>query len=179
MEANQNNSNLSTEGEAAQASQLLEIMNGDTLGAPEGTEELEVRDVWSVEMGDDSVFYSDEEQAHQDRGAAMWGCRAECTRLVNSVADSETDQQKENGPKEESFNYRENPEREVIWTEEANTKLQTKVTQRADTGNPVAESDVSPDRFGRTCEGFLSPDFTALNKQTQRLNDSTAKGETD
>ncbi|XP_013872128.1 uncharacterized protein ermn [Austrofundulus limnaeus] len=95
--------------------------------------------------------------------------------LVNSVADYETDQQKENDPREERFNYRENWEREVIWTEEANTKLQTKITNVADTGKSVAESDASPERFGRTCEELLSPDFTAFNKQTCGLNDSTAK----
>lgn len=175
MEADQNNPILSAEGETA-VSQPLEIINRnrDTLNAPEGTEELEVRDAWSVEMGDDSVFYSDEEQAHQDRGAAMCGFRAERKQLVNSVADYETDQQQENDPSEESFNYRENSERKDIWTEETNAKLQTEVTYVADTEKSVAESHVGPERFGKTWEEFLPPDFTALNKHG--LNDSTAEG---
>ncbi|XP_017280071.1 ermin [Kryptolebias marmoratus] len=177
MEANPKDPNFRVEGEAARASQLPEINNGDPLNASERTDELETRDVWSVEMGDDSVFYSDEEQAHQDRDAIMLcGFSADQRKhLVSSVADYETDQQKENEPREAIIINRENSEREreIIWTEEANINLQTKTPYVSNPGKSVAEPDVSPGKFGRTCEEFLP---AALNMQTQYvLNESTAK----
>jgi len=52
---------LTQEEEDAMASQVLEIISGITLGALQTLEEPEQRDAWSVEEGDDSVFYSDED----------------------------------------------------------------------------------------------------------------------
>lgn len=43
-------------------SQVLEI----TVGALQTPDQLKETDVWFMEEGDDSVFYSDEDQTHQD-----------------------------------------------------------------------------------------------------------------
>ncbi|KAK2839723.1 hypothetical protein Q5P01_013463 [Channa striata] len=53
---------LTVEEENTLSSQVLEI----TLGALQNFDQPEDSDVWLIEDGDDSVFYSDEDQTHQD-----------------------------------------------------------------------------------------------------------------
>ncbi|XP_054644045.1 ermin-like [Dunckerocampus dactyliophorus] len=69
------------------ASQVLEIICGfgaETLRSPD-PEEI---DVWSVEEGDDSVFYSDEEQTQEHIKANRSRDTGRCRRLYNSEAAS-------------------------------------------------------------------------------------------
>lgn len=47
-------------------SQVLEIIGGITLEALQTLEGSDENEVWPAEEGDDSVFFSDEDQAHQD-----------------------------------------------------------------------------------------------------------------
>lgn len=89
-----------TKEEDAMASQVLEIIGGLTLEALQTLEEPDERDVWSIEEGDDSVFYSDEDQAHQDIKAITscdFGVNG-CRRLVNSEAADEPIPQREDYP---------------------------------------------------------------------------------
>ncbi|KAF0026490.1 hypothetical protein F2P81_021227 [Scophthalmus maximus] len=55
---------LVVEEENALVSQVLEIIGGITLEALQTLDQPEERGVWSTEEGDDSVFYSDEDQTH-------------------------------------------------------------------------------------------------------------------
>ncbi|KAM9851200.1 uncharacterized protein ermn [Aulostomus maculatus] len=71
-----------TEEVDAAASQVLDIIGGMTL---EARQTPEMKDVWSVEEGDDSVFYSDEEDMKANKSRDLGGCR----RLVNSEADDD------------------------------------------------------------------------------------------
>uniref|UniRef100_A0A8C2ZBM9 Ermin n=1 Tax=Cyclopterus lumpus TaxID=8103 RepID=A0A8C2ZBM9_CYCLU len=74
-------------------SQVLEIIGGITFEALQSLEDPEERDVWSMEEGDDSVFYSDEDRAHQDiKANTSCGFGAiDGELLVNSVAADEDD----------------------------------------------------------------------------------------
>lgn len=87
--------------EDALVSQVLEIIGGVTLGALQTLEEVEERDVWVMEEeeGDDSVFYSDEEQARQDfREHTAGRCGASQGRKhVNSVAAEEEEREDGSG----------------------------------------------------------------------------------
>ncbi|TWW80742.1 uncharacterized protein [Takifugu rubripes] len=47
-------------------SQVLEIIGGATYEAVQSPEEPEDREAWPAEEGDDSVFYSDEDQGHKE-----------------------------------------------------------------------------------------------------------------
>uniref|UniRef100_A0A1A7WB42 Ermin n=1 Tax=Iconisemion striatum TaxID=60296 RepID=A0A1A7WB42_9TELE len=162
MEANPDDQKVSAEGEDAQASHLLEIINGKALDPLERTEAA--RDAWSVEMGDDSVFYSDEEQAHQSREAAMFDFSGnKCRHLVNSsVAEGEAGQQ--NNPGDELMTHKENPERkwEDEWTEgKAKKMLESERGEAA-----------IPEKFMRTRGEFLPSSLMDLDKS---LNETAAK----
>lgn len=47
-------------------SQVLEVIGGVTYEAVQSPEEPEDREAWPAEEGDDSVFYSDEDQGHKE-----------------------------------------------------------------------------------------------------------------
>uniref|UniRef100_A0A3Q2Q1A9 Ermin-like n=1 Tax=Fundulus heteroclitus TaxID=8078 RepID=A0A3Q2Q1A9_FUNHE len=133
------------EEEDAKASKILEIINESIVDASKMTEEPEDREVWSMEMGDDSVFYSDEEQARQDKGSAI--LRAKRRKdLVNSVADDETNQQMERNPGEDGLIYKRNSEKEmnqrVIWTEEDRLNGDAESAQRLSGADTQKSSDV-------------------------------------
>lgn len=57
---------LTVEEENVLVSQVLEIIGGITLEALQTLDQSEERDMWSMEEGDDSVFYSDDDQTRQD-----------------------------------------------------------------------------------------------------------------
>ncbi|KAK5600243.1 hypothetical protein CRENBAI_003766 [Crenichthys baileyi] len=142
------------------------------------TEEPEDSEVWSVEMGDDSVFYSDEEQAHQDKESAILaGFSAQRYEdPVKSGADGETNQQMERNSGERGLIYKGNSEMEkelnqwVIWTEEENQKLETLKTKRmhvSEPGESAAESDVTPGKFVKTSVQFVLENKAAANVDQQ------------
>ncbi|KAM4561237.1 uncharacterized protein ermn [Fundulus diaphanus] len=157
------------EEEDAKASKILEIINESIVDASKMTEEPEDREVWSMEMGDDSVFYSDEEQAHQDKGSAILRAKR-CKDLVNSVADDETNQQMERNPGEGGLIYKRNSEmnQRVIWTEEESQKLEALTTKRMHVSDPsesAAESDVSPGKFVKTSGEFMLQNEDQVKKE--------------
>lgn len=54
-------------------SQVLEIIGGATYEALQSPQEPEESEAWPAEEGDDSVFYSDEDQGHKDARAKTGG----------------------------------------------------------------------------------------------------------
>ncbi|XP_045910472.1 ermin-like [Micropterus dolomieu] len=171
-------SRLTAEDDAL-ASQVLEIIGGITLQALQSMEEPEERDGWSMEEGDDSVFYSDEDQAHQDIkantscdfGASVW------EHLVNSVAADEPIPQRGDDPGEESITDREKSEmakevtRHVVVTEEEDRQeLQMPKTEPMDQSNPanpVAPSNLTPEKSVSTCGESMQLNCTMADMQTQ------------
>lgn len=96
---------LTVEEENALTSQVLEITL-QTLDQPKET------DVWLMEEGDDSVFYSDEDQIHQDiksnTPCDFAAKKIKC--LVNSEAADEPILQRESDPGAEVITDKENIE---------------------------------------------------------------------
>uniref|UniRef100_A0A1A8GU69 Ermin n=1 Tax=Nothobranchius korthausae TaxID=1143690 RepID=A0A1A8GU69_9TELE len=164
MEDNSDCQKISAEGEDAQASHLLEIINRKALESLERTEEA--RDSWSVEMGDDSVFYSDEEQARQSGEAAVLFSFSgnKCRNLVNSVAGGEADQQN-NASGDKTMAHQEHSERrwDVEWTEEENRHFQK--------GNTKKMHKSETEKFMKTRE-FLPSSLMDLDES---INESAAK----
>lgn len=156
--------------EDVQISQLLEVIGGITLSACNMLEESEERDVWLLEMGDDSVFYSDEEQAHLDKDAIP-SCDLGTNKgrhLVNSVAECETNRQKDDAGK--VIINKEDITPQVRWTEEEFQKLQRLKAERMFVSAPAAE-------FVKACEEPLQPKCTTVGLETQYgLNNSAEKG---
>lgn len=69
---------MQTEGLRADedlVSQVLEIIGGATYEAVQSPEEPEDRGAWPAEEGDDSVFYSDEDQGHKEARGKTGGER--------------------------------------------------------------------------------------------------------
>ncbi|XP_069558537.1 uncharacterized protein [Brachyistius frenatus] len=158
--------------EDALASQVLDLIGGITVEAFQTLEEAEERDVWLLEEGDDSVFYSDEEQAQQDREAAA-SCYfgANKCKHHNSVAGGESNQDEEG---EEVITDKVHSEMEqetnqqVALTKEECKKLQTPKTEQmcgSDIGG--AGGDQSPPKLERPCGEFLQLNRTTVNMQTQ------------
>lgn len=98
------------EENAPSSSQVLEI----TLEALQTLDQAEERDVWLMEEGDDSVFYSDEEQTNQDKksnSSCDFGAKkSKCP--VNSEAHKEPILQREGDPGAEAIIDKENIEME-------------------------------------------------------------------
>ncbi|XP_014887106.1 uncharacterized protein ermn [Poecilia latipinna] len=172
------------EEEDAQASKILEIINGRTVDPSKVTEESEDREVWSMEMGDDSVFYSDEEHAQLDKESAnlpgFSGKR--CRNLFNSVADGEDNQQMETNPGEKgNLEMKKELDQCIIWTEEEKQKLETFTTKRmhvSDPGESSAESYVTPGKFGKTSGEFVQQNKAASNADQVKKEEVMTEADT-
>ncbi|XP_037646224.1 uncharacterized protein LOC119500524 [Sebastes umbrosus] len=141
------------------ASQVLEIIGGITLAALQSLEEPGERDVWLMEEGDDSVFYSDEDiTANTSRG---FGAN-ECEHLVDDPGE-------ESIIDEEIAELEKDVTQQVILTEreEERQKLLTPKTEPMDQSDPGARSDLTPEKLVSTCG-------ESLNMQTQQ-NTSAGK----
>ncbi|XP_060910317.1 uncharacterized protein LOC132987335 [Labrus mixtus] len=146
------------------ASQVLEILGGTPLQKLEETEE---RDVWSMEEGDDSVFYSDEEQPHEDvQAKTSGGISAESKKVVNSVAADELTAQREEGPAEESTVSREEMEKE----------MSPQVSLTGDRDKEL-QSDGNSEKFESSCEDSQQPNCTIADMQTQPGVNTSAEKE--
>uniref|UniRef100_A0A3B4ZML4 Uncharacterized LOC103363924 n=1 Tax=Stegastes partitus TaxID=144197 RepID=A0A3B4ZML4_9TELE len=158
-----NTPTLRSEDEDALASHVLEIIGGITLEALKTLEEAEDRELWLMEEGDDSVFYSDEEQAHQgNKDATSYDFGAK--QRVNSAV--ELYQQREDVPGEVVIIDKEmerKTSQQVIWSEEECRKLQTTKTEQMH----VSESGATPENLVRTWGEFLQASCTTVDMQTQ------------
>lgn len=159
--------------EDALAYQVLEIIGGITVEALQTLEEPEERDVLSMEEGDDSVFYSDEDQAHQDiKANTSCGIGAnECEHVVNSVAADEDDPGEESIMDEEIAEMEKEVTQYIILTEqEERQELQTPKTDpkdQSDPSDPGAESDLTQEKSVST--RGESPNCTIADMQTQQI----------
>ncbi|KAM4731280.1 uncharacterized protein ermn [Anableps anableps] len=177
------------EKEDAPASKILEIINGRTVDTSKITEESEDREVWAMEMGDDSVFYSDEEHTQGDKeSATLTGFSAKRYKdPVSSVADGESNQQMETNPGEKGLIYKSNSEMEnkmnqcVIWTEEENQKLETFTTKRmhvSDPGESAAEFYVTPGKFGKTSGEYMQQNKAGANEDQVKKEEVMTEADT-
>ncbi|KAL3056458.1 hypothetical protein OYC64_019032 [Pagothenia borchgrevinki] len=134
------------------ASQVLEIIGGITREALQTLEELEEKDVWLMEEGDDSVFYSDEDQVHQDITTCGFGANG-CKPLVNSVADVEEEPGEEYITDKESSELKEELSQHVIVDEQEEERQegQTVKTQPMDQSDPQTESDLTSEKSESAC----------------------------
>ncbi|XP_074551168.1 uncharacterized protein ermn [Halichoeres trimaculatus] len=153
-------------------SQVLETIGGTSLQTIQKPDEPEV---WSMEEGDDSVFYSDEEQPYEDFIAKTCSDFTPKHRItMNSLAADET---------EEAEN-----EREAI-INEGNSKMEkettpqvrlneqdkpcqdlkkTEPTDLTDAAKPGGESEQHQEESERNSGGSLSPHCTTPGTQTQQ-----------
>lgn len=170
---------FTAEEENALVSQVLEIIGGITLEALQTLDQPDERDVWPMEEGDDSVFYSDEDQTH-------WDVKASCDfgvdvseHLVKSEAAEEPTPQREGDPGTEIFTDKEMEKEvtsQVIQTkqEEERQELQTPKTEQmyqSDFADQGADNSVS------TSGECLQTNCTNADMQTQPgQNISSEKG---
>uniref|UniRef100_A0A3B4WXN8 RNA polymerase II degradation factor 1-like n=1 Tax=Seriola lalandi dorsalis TaxID=1841481 RepID=A0A3B4WXN8_SERLL len=164
---------FTVEEENALVSQVLEIIGGITLEALQTLDQPDERDVWSIEEGDDSVFYSDEDQTHQDiKENTACDFSAHMTEhLVKSEAAGEPVPQREGDPGAEVLSDKEE-EKEVTPTvqEEECQELQTPKTEhvyQSVSTDPVAEANLAPENSASTSGESLQPNCTNADMQTQ------------
>ncbi|KAM8749371.1 uncharacterized protein AB9X84_014229 isoform 2-T2 [Acanthopagrus schlegelii] len=165
-----------TVDEDALASQVLELIGGFTLEALQ-TLKPEEREVWLMEEGDDSVFYSDEEEAHRDnkKKSPCEFSASGCKRLDNSVSADE--------PGEESITDRDNSAMEkevtqqIILTERGEEwHPKAEPTDQTDAADPEEMSDLTPETSVSTCGDSLQLICTGADMQTEpEQNKSAAK----
>lgn len=162
---------LTVEEENALVSQVLEIIGGITLEALQTLDQTEERDVWSMEEGDDSVFYSDDDQTHQDitEDTCCDGSDNLCERLVKSgAAEAEDDVPQRKGDPAEDLEK----ERETTPSvkEERSQELQTpktKLVYQSEGTDPEAEGKLTAENSVSSSGESLQPNCTNTDKQTQ------------
>lgn len=154
-------------------SQVLEIIGGITLEALQSLEDPEERDVWSMEEGDDSVFYSDEDRAHQEiKANTSCGFGAnDCERLVNSVAADEDDTGDESIMEEEIAELETDVSQQVILTEHEEQRQELQKPKavpmdQSDPAEPGARSNLTAEKSASTCGESLN--CTITDMQTQK-----------
>lgn len=145
--------------EDALTSRLEEIISGADAGATQNPEGPEDKDTFSMEEGDDSVFYSDEEQAVQDEKACDLGgdeCRDVC--LVNGNAVDAADP---GDTGEDGVIYKETSEmeEEVTGQEEERQEVKTPESGPAhqlDPSDSDAEPHLTTEQLVSSCEEILT-----------------------
>lgn len=151
----------------AMASQVLETISKITLEALQTPEEPEERDVCSIDEGDDSVFYSDEDQAHKDikanrsRDFVAIGYR----RPFNSVASDAPIQQEKDDEGAEAIAVPSSEGKEanlqVIRSEQ---EEECKELQQTDPADPDVAPDLTPESGGSLQLNTLTDLLTQLEE---------------
>ncbi|XP_028249310.1 ermin [Parambassis ranga] len=157
-----NSVNLRADDDAL-VSKVMEIIGSITPEPFNTMVEPEDKDVWSLEEGDDSVFYSDEEQA-------------KCPHPTDSGTAGEPHQQKEGNPEEKEGIKEENSETEQEAppqvTEGEHQNLQTAKAEQMSTSDPgQLESELTPGASDRSCEEFLQS-----NEEKKQTEQKTSAG---
>lgn len=161
--------------EDVMVSQVLEIIGGITPEALQ-TQDQEERDEWSVEEGDDSVFFSDEDQAHQDTEAntARGFDDRECEHLTNSSPADEIIPEREDDPGDGQMMDKMNPEREkdtiqdaVLTEEEEIQRPKPELMDHSEAADPdvqmPAEQNKSAEKGKRNLALFCLTGRNVLN----------------
>lgn len=171
--------------EDVMVSQVLEIIGGITPEALQTLKDPEERDEWSAEEeGDDSVFFSDEDQAHQDTetNTACGFGDSECERLTNCVPADEIIPEREDDPGEGQMTDKMDPEMEkdmtqdTVLTEEG--EIQTpkpEQTDQSEAADPGAPANQSPERSVTWGESLLPNCRTDVQMPAEH-NQSAEKG---
>ncbi|KAF7665211.1 hypothetical protein LDENG_00149000 [Lucifuga dentata] len=176
--------------EDASASQVLDIISGITAEI-QNPEEPEDKDTFSLEEGDDSVFYSDEDQAVQHVKSDFGANECRNGDLVSSdVVDSGEDIHKENSEMEEEVDETgqviltdQEEEHEEVQTLEPGSVDQLDVADLdADPNLPTEQSSRKVNLAGEEEEATLSAEeqiealtpytetFGVSNKEDTQLN---------
>ncbi|XP_063355753.1 uncharacterized protein LOC134646019 [Pelmatolapia mariae] len=174
------------EEEDALAPQVLEFLSGISIEAFKTLKEPEDRDVWTLEEGDDSVFYSDEEQAQLNIVTASTASTGiKCRHLANTVADEPSRQREVKAGEEHEANIaKENLDmgmemtHQITWTQEEPQKFHTakaKLMFALDSGEQGADSEQTPGEFMRTCKEFLQPHWTTVEMQAHPEQNASAE----
>uniref|UniRef100_A0A665VZH3 Ermin n=1 Tax=Echeneis naucrates TaxID=173247 RepID=A0A665VZH3_ECHNA len=154
---------LPVEEEDALVSHVLEIIGGITLQALKTLDQPEERDVW-LEEGDDSVFYSDDDQTQQD-------VKASCD-LVKSEAAEEpgegyrgpevlSDKEDQRMVKEPSLSVQREERKEPDVTETGHVLIDS-----------AAEANKAPESSMSTSGGSLQPNCP--NAETQPVKNTSS-----
>lgn len=169
--------------EDVMVSQVLEIIGGITLEALQTLEDPEERDEWSAEEGDDSVFFSDEDQAHQDTEAntARGFGDSDCEHLTNSVPADKIVPETEDGPEERQMMDKMNPEMEkdtiqdTVLTEEQIQTPKPDLMDQSEAADPGAPSNQIPETSVAWGESLL-PNYRTDVQMAAEQNKSAEKG---
>lgn len=171
--------------EDVMVSQVLEIIGGITLEALQTLEDPEERDEWSAEEGDDSVFLSDEDQAHRDTEAktARGFGDSECDHLPNSVPAVEIIPEREDDPGEGQRMDKMNPDMEKdtilhrVLTEEEEIQIpKPEQMDQSEAADPGAPSNQIPERSVGTWGESLLPNYRADMQMPAEQNKPAEKG---
>lgn len=157
--------------EDALVSQVLEIIGGITLEALHTLEEPEERDVWSVGEGDDSVFYSDEDQAQRD-ARANTPCTFGEELPVKSVTADENIQV--NGGEFKTVEETSQVRQHLVLTEKEERQERRIPEPEAMVDQSEVRSNQSPELSVGTCGGSLRQ--SADVQMQPELNTSAEKG---
>ncbi|XP_034417738.1 uncharacterized protein LOC117750582 [Cyclopterus lumpus] len=157
-------------------SQVLEIIGGITFEALQSLEDPEERDVWSMEEGDDSVFYSDEDRAHQDiKANTSCGFGAiDGELLVNSVAADEDDTGDECTMDEDIAELETEVTQKVILSEKEENRQELQKSKavpmdQSDPAEPGAPSSLTAEKPASTCAESLTCTITDMQTQQNIL----------
>lgn len=169
--------------EDALVSQVLEIIGGITLEALQTLEDPEERDAWSVDEGDDSVFYSDEDKAHQDIKANASCDFGDSKRehLLNSVTADARISEREECSGEEFISDSENSEMEKEMAQHVNLTEERQETlepmDQPEAADPGEQSNWTQERSVGSCEDSLQIKCKRNDKHMQlEQNISAGKG---
>ncbi|XP_026150465.1 uncharacterized protein ermn [Mastacembelus armatus] len=166
---------ITVEDKNTSASRLREV----TLDTLQTLEQPEERDVWSMEEGDDSVFYSDDDQTQQD-AKENTSCDLgadKCEHPASSETAEESFPRIEGDPGAELISDNENllmekeVTRQLILTEQEDKcqELQTKteIMNPSDSADPGAEDNLTPEKSVISCEESSHPKGTNADMQRQ------------
>ncbi|XP_062258980.1 uncharacterized protein LOC133967507 [Platichthys flesus] len=152
---------LTAQEENALVSQVLEIIGGIEAEALQTLDQPEERDVWSMEEGDDSVFYSDEDQTHQDVKAGDTSCDAGAEPVPQREGDKDKLEM-------------EKPTTLLTEREEECQELQSQNTELVHESDPIhaeAKADPRSATLVSTSGGSLQPNCTYADMQTHGGSD--------
>lgn len=118
-------------------SQVLEIIGGATYEALQTSQESDDSEAWPAEEGDDSVFYSDEDQGHKDARAKTGGGRdkdEEARVFIRESPQVEEDRTEVQTPNSEVMDQSAAADPGVAPEEDRNTEAQMQMHTPSGTG---------------------------------------------
>lgn len=163
---------LTVEEENALVSQVLEIIGGITMEALQTLDQSEERDMWSMEEGDDNVFYSDDDQTHQDttEDTCCDGSGKVSERLVKSAAAEAKEDVSQSTGDSGGDNLEKERETTLSVKEDRGQELQmskTEFVSQSEGTDPEAEAELSPENSVSSSGKPLQPKCMNKDMETQ------------